>query len=187
VGREGQGGAVVVRASSLRFALVSAVLAGACSSSSQPDTPAANCSYYQNTFMDLAPGPGDAGGADAGSPPAICLPSDIATADASANLACTLLVALPELGAQSACSQAGLQAPDATTLSQVNANVPTTQGHPTCLVPSCAGASCATACSTGTSAAWCTVGGPGCQRGISLSAAAMVRGGTYVVGCLAGC
>ena len=161
---------------------VSAALAVACSSSSQPDTPAANCSYYQSTFT------ADAGGSDAGPAPALCLPSDIATADASVNVACTLLVALPGSGGQSACAAAGLQAPDATTLSQVNANVPSTQGHPTCLVPSCAGASCATACSTGTSAAWCTVSGSGgCGRGIALSAPAVVSGGTYVVGCLAGC
>jgi hypothetical protein len=177
----------VVRASSLRFAVASAAVVGACSSSSQPDTPAANCSYYQNTFMELAPGPNDAGGGDAGSPPAICLPSDVATADASATLACTLLVALPQLGPQSACAAAGFQTPDATTLSQVTTNVPTTQGHPTCLVPACAEASCATACSTGTAAAWCTVGSAGCERGITLSATAVVRGGTYVVGCLEGC
>ncbi len=173
--------------SSFRFAFALSALAAACSSSSQPDTPAANCSYYQNTFMDLAPGPSDAGGADAGSAPAICLPSDIATADASANLACTLLVALPALGGQSACVAAGLQAPDPTTLSQVNANVPTTQGHPTCLVPSCTGPSCVTACSTSAAAAWCTVGSASCERGIALSSTAVVRGGTYVVGCLEGC
>ncbi len=183
--------------SSVAPAALAVLVAGglACSSSSAPDMPAANCSYFQTTLS--LPGAsvsdaGDAGNAgdagDAGAPPAWCLPSDIATADASTGLACTVLVALPGKGSESACTGAGLTPPDATTLMQAQSNFPQLASQPLCLVPACSGAACATECVDGSAAAWCAVtSASSCEKSLAVSPAARVTGATYVVACLAGC